>query len=163
MISNRALFVGSTAGMALLNFFALKIPTIIVAAILGLAAYYLRKSTFKYFELEVFLVAEISPISLWASLPVALAYQAMCVLLLIAILPLHDKQNSIPHHQKELIQIAALAGTPLVLFAIIVQTNAVVISANQVLSLCVLLLLAAVCVALAAEHYELHLFKEVEL
>ncbi|MGD0170773.1 MAG: hypothetical protein ABSB81_01410 [Halobacteriota archaeon] len=141
---NKALAAGSAAGLVLFNLAAFSAQTAIAAGALAVVTIlYLRGFRFQDFELFIFILAELSPISLHASLVTALTYQALSIALLVALCaPL--SRSALATHRNVVPVALALALMPPFLFALTLYAGVLRYSANRVLSLATLALLAVV-------------------
>lgn len=142
---NARLIVGATVGLVALDLHAPSVETSIAAIALAIAMIlYLSGRRFADVELFIFVLAEMSPISLHASLPVTLLYQTLSITLLLALcVPLHGSSN-VKMHTNAALKTLAVATIPFLIFSIIVFTRIAGYSTTQLLSFSALAFLAAV-------------------
>lgn len=149
MDANKALTVGSTVGLVLLNLAAFNVQTAVVAIALAVViTLYLRGHRFEDVELFIFILAELSPISLNASIPTALVYQALSVALLVALCVPLNRLNRMATYKKVALATVLIAVIPPALLAIMLYTRVLRYSVNQLLALSTLALLGVVGIML---------------
>lgn len=143
--ANKALTAGSTVGLVLLNLAVFNALTAIAAIALAAAVMlHLKGVRFGDFEIFIFILAELSPISLHASLSIALVYQALSVALLVALCVPLNRLNGIATHKKAVPALLSLVLIPPALLAIMLYTRVLRYSTNQLFALATLALLGVV-------------------
>jgi hypothetical protein len=153
--AKKRLFVGSVVCLAAFNVLIFNsYATIAAIALIAVVVLCLKASTPRFVGASAFLLAEVSPGSLHAPLSSALVYQGLCVLLLVSVLSVHENANSLAVYKSALPQTVGLAIIPFATFSLIVLTRAVALSANQIMACAVGVLLAVLCILLAAARDE---------
>lgn len=147
----KRLFVVSVACLAGFNVLIFNsYATIAAIALIAAIVLCLKASTPRFVAASAFLLAEVSPGSLHAPLSSAVVYQGLCVLLLVSVLSVHENANSLAVYKSALPQTVGFAIIVFATFSLIVLTRAIALSANQVMACAVGVLLAVLCILLAA-------------
>jgi hypothetical protein len=149
MDRNRTLAAGSVLGLVMLDVSALSIPAALAAVALVLGALVWFKGTRAAGAgIYVFVLAELSPVSLHISVPLAFLYQGLCIALLLALsVPLHHV-NALSVHKKAALQSLPFAAAPFIVGALMVYVNASAYDVLQAVSVTLLVLLATLLVIL---------------
>lgn len=149
MDSNKVLAAGSVLGLVVLDVSVLSIPAAIaaVALVLGMLVWFTGTRAAGA-GIYVFILAELSPVSLHISVPLALLYQALCITLLLALSVQLHHANALSVHKKAALESLPFAVVPLIAGALMVYVKAPAYNVHQAVSITLLVLLVTLLAVL---------------
>lgn len=146
---NKALVIVSVLGLVMLDVSARSVPAALAAVALVLGVFvWLKRTRAASIGIYVFILAELSPVSLQISVPLAFLYQGLCITLLLALSVPLEHANALSVYKKAALQSLPFASLPIIVGMLTAYITAPMYNAHQTVSITLLVLLVTLLLVL---------------